>query len=130
MATSNAATGTAIPIAICSFWVNPDEDPVLSVPAAVLLVSELAVERLVSETVAELAVERLVSGIVAELVGNTLLDEGDIGRDWPLEAGAPDAIGVRDDPNVAVVVEVRRVPPATSGHTKAMALTRDPESST
>ncbi len=110
MATSNAAAGTAIPIAICSFWLNPDEDPVLSVPAAVLLVSESAMEL-------------LVLGVVAGLVGETLLDEGVIGWDCPFEAGASDAMGMRDDPNVADVVDVRRLPPATSGHTKATALT-------
>lgn len=104
----NAAIGTAIPIAICSFWLSPDLDPAISVPAAVLLVSGVLVEL-------------LVSGMLAGLVGETLLEEGDVGWDRPFEAGAPDAIGMRVDPNVAVVVEVSTLPPVTSGHTNATA---------
>lgn len=86
--------GTPTPNAICVLWLKPEPEPAL--------LPSLAWD------------DELGFGVVT-----APLEDGDAGCDAPgFGVGtAPVAIGMLDDPKVAVVVVVGTLPPATSLHT-------------
>ena len=121
IATSRAATGTPIPIPICALRLMPDFEALSPSSLTLLLRGEEVGLRSVDEGVGD------VGDALGSEVGIAVFVEGVADCVLLLEAGSPDATGIRVDPKVTVVVAVGSRPDSTSEQTNCTALTRSNE---